>query len=149
MKAKNSFKYPKSASKPAELREAALANEIESDPMIRTQIYLNKHEYDFVQREASRRNGPMAAVIREFIDEKMAIPEDAWTNNPMLEPTPHDPTFVGHEDSGINHDHYLYGTPKRWMKRNGKWIKTPPLPDDYYSNPKSRRAYDAMVKRET
>ena len=26
----------------------------------------------------------MAAVIRNFIDEKMEIPEDAWTNNPML-----------------------------------------------------------------
>ena len=28
----------------------------------------------------------MAAVIRGFIDEKMEIPEDAWTNNPMLRP---------------------------------------------------------------
>ena len=26
----------------------------------------------------------MAAVIRSFIDEKMEIPEDAWTNNPMF-----------------------------------------------------------------
>ena len=87
--------------------------------MVRTQIYLNREEYDFVQTEARRRNEPMAAVIRNFIDEKMEIPEDAWTNNPMLRPTPHDPTFVGHEDSGINHDYYIYGTPKRWMKRKG------------------------------
>jgi hypothetical protein len=132
-----------------ELKEAAVAYEVEEAPMVRTQIYLNKHEYDFVQTEAKRRDKPMAAVIRNFIDEKMEIPEDAWTNNPMLEPTPHDPTFVGHEDSGINHDHYLYGTPKRWMKRKGKWIKSPPLPEDYYSSPKSRAAYDAMVNRET
>jgi hypothetical protein len=149
MKKQKSFKYPALKSSALELKEAAVAYEVEQAPMIRTQIYLNKHEYDFVQTEAKRRDEPMAAVIRNFIDEKMEIPEDAWTNNPMLEPTPHDPTFVGHEDSGINHDHYLYGTPKRWMKRKGKWVKSPPLPEDYYSNPKSRIAYDAMVNRET
>lgn len=117
--------------------------------MIRTQIYLSKREYDFVQREAERRAAPMAAVIRELIDEKMEIPADAWTHNLMLEPTPDDPAFVGHEDSGINHDYYLYGTPKRWMKRQGKWVKSPALPEDYSSNPKSRADYDAIVNRET
>jgi hypothetical protein len=35
------------------------------------------------------------------------------------------------------------------MQRDGKWVKTPPLPDDYYSNPKSRRAYDDEVNRRT
>ncbi|MGH7951777.1 MAG: hypothetical protein ACREFE_07645 [Limisphaerales bacterium] len=149
MKKRKSIKYPPHKSSAMELKEAALAYEVEEAPMVRTQIYLNKHEYDFVQREASRRDEPMAAVIRNFIDEKMEVPEDAWTNNPMLRPTPQDPSFVGHEDGGINHDYYVYGTPKRWMKRNGKWIESPPLPEDYYSNPKSRRAYDAMVHRET
>jgi hypothetical protein len=149
MKKQKTIKYPALKSSAMELKEAAVAYEVEEAPMIRTQIYLNKHEYDFVQTEAKRRDEPMAAVIRNFIDEKMEIPEDAWTNNPMLEPTPHDPAFVGHEDSGINHDHYLYGTPKRWMKRKGKWIKSPPLPEDYYSSLKSRAAYDAMMNRET
>lgn len=149
VKTNKPIKYPKAASKPAALRESAVAEPAAGGPMIRTQIYLSRHEYDFLQTEARRRNEPMAAVIRNFIDEKMEIPDDAWTNNPMLEPTPHDPAFIGHEDSGINHDHYLYGTPKRWMKRSGKWVKSPPLPDDYYSNPKSRSAYDALVSRET
>lgn len=140
--------YPASkASKPAEAKEAALAYEVSEEPMVRTQIYLNKHEYDFVQREASRRSEPMAAVIRAFIDEKMEVPEDVWTNNPMLKPTPHDPNFVGHEDSGINHDHYLYGAPKNVIKVKGKWVDAPQLPADYYENQVSRDAYDRKVRK--
>jgi hypothetical protein len=147
MKARKAIKYPPHKSSSAELKETAVADKAQSEPMIRTQIYLNKHEYDFIQREASRRDEPMAAVIREFIDEKMEIPEDAWTNNPMLEPTPHDPAFVGHEDSGINHDHYLYGTPKNVIKVKGKWVDAPPLPDDYYDNRASRDAYDRKIRK--
>lgn len=128
-----------------ELAETAPAAKTEA-PMIRTQIYLNKNEYDFVQREASRRDEPMAAVIRSFIDEKMEIPEDAWTNNPMLEPTPHDPNWKGHEDGGINLDHYLYGVPKDYIKVNGKYVEAPPLPKDYYENRESRDAYDKMIR---
>ena len=52
----------------------------------------------------------------------MEVPED-WTNNPMLEPTPDDPDHKGHEDAGINHDHYVYGSPKKWMKVDGEWVE--------------------------
>ena len=145
MKARKAVKYPPHKSSSTELKEASVA-EAKSEPMIRTQIYLNKHEYDFVQTEAKRRDEPMAAVIREFIDEKMEIPEDAWTNNPMLRPTPHDPAFVGHEDGGINHDHYIYGCPKKWKKVKGKYVEAPPLPDDYYENRASSKAYDKMLR---
>lgn len=147
---KRSGKYPSAPGGAGELKDGVGATTpSDSSAMIRTQIYLSKREYEFVQREAERRAAPMAAVIRAFIDEKMEIPAEAWTNNPMLEPTPADPSFVGHEDSGLNHDHYLYGTPKRWMKRKGKWVKSPALPDDYYSNRQSRAAYDALINRET
>jgi hypothetical protein len=146
MKARKAVKYPPHKSSSTELKEASVA-EAKSEPMIRTQIYLNKHEYDFVQTEAKRRDEPMAAVIREFIDEKMEIPEDAWTNNPMLRPWPHDPDWKGHEDTGINHDHYLYGVPKNVIKVKGKWVDAPPLPDDYYENRASRDAYDRKIRK--
>ena len=147
MKARKNIKYQPQKSSAAELKEAAVADEAPSEPMIRTQIYLNKSEYDFVQTEARRRDEPMAAVIRDFIDEKMEIPEDAWTNNPMLRPWPHDPDWKGHEDTGINHDHYLYGVPKNVIKVNGKWVDAPPLPDDYYENRASRDAYDRKIRK--
>ena len=87
----------------------------------------------------------MAAVIRAFIDEKMAVPDDVWTDNPLLRPPTPDRSWTGREDGALNHDHYIYGTPKKWMRRKGKWVETPPVPDDYYSNPHSRRAYDDEV----
>ena len=117
--------------------------------MVRTQIYLSRVETEFLRSEAQRRGQPMAAVIRSFIDEKMEIPEDAWEENPLLRPPAPDPSWQGHEDGAINHDHYIYGTPKKWTKRHGKWVETPPLPEDYYSNPAARRAYDEKVNRST
>jgi len=146
MKARKPIKYPPHKSSAAELKESAIADEVQDAPMVRTQIYLNREEYDFVQTEARRRNEPMAAVIRNFIDEKMEIPEDAWTNNPMLRPWPHDPDWKGNEDGAINHDHYLYGCPKKWIKVKGKYVEAPPLPDDYYDNPASGDAYDKMLR---
>lgn len=146
MKAKKGIKYPPAKSTALKLQDTALATGIDAAPMVRTQIYLNPREYDFVQREASRRDEPMAAVIRSFIDEKMEIPEDAWTNNPMLEPTVHYPDWQGHEDGGINHDHYVSGGPKKWIKRDGKWVEAPPLPDDYFDNPASHKAYDRVIE---
>jgi hypothetical protein len=90
--------------------------------MIRTQVYLTRAEHDFLQSESSRRNAPMAAVLRSFIDEKMEIPEDAWTNNPMLEATVEDPNYTGREDGSINHDYYISGGSKKYKKVKGKWV---------------------------
>lgn len=146
MKRQKKSKYPAPKSSASVLKEGAVADEIEEAPMIRTQIYLNREEHEFVQREASRRDEPMAAVIRRFIDEKMDIPEDAWTNNPMLQPTPRDPSWKGHEDGGINHDHYIYGCPKKWIKVKGEYIESPPLPKNYYSDRASREAYDRKIR---
>ncbi len=145
MKARKPIKYPSHKSSAAELKEAAVADEVQAAPMVRTQIYLNREQYDFVQTEARRRNEPMAAVIRNFIDEKMEIPEDAWNNNPMLRPWPHDPNWKSHEDEAINHDHYLYGCPKKWIKVKGQYVEAPPLPDDYYHSRASGDAYDKMI----
>jgi hypothetical protein len=147
MKAKKPTKYKDSPAEPMEMKEAALAYEVDEARMIRTQIYLSKIEYDFVQSEAGRRREPMAAVIRSFIDEKMEIPADAWTNNPMLEPTPIDPNWESPGDAAINHDHYLYGCPKKWIKVKGEWVESPPLPGDYYGNKQSRKAYDEMLRK--
>jgi hypothetical protein len=147
MKARKPIKYQPHKSSAAELKESAVADKVRGASMVRTQIYLNREEYDFVQTEARRRNEPMAAVIRNFIDEKMEIPEDAWINNPMLRPWPHDPDWKSHEDAGINHDHYLYGVPKDVIKVKGKWVDAPPLPDDYYENRASRDAYDRKIRK--
>ncbi|HEY6166894.1 MAG TPA: hypothetical protein VI454_02555 [Verrucomicrobiae bacterium] len=119
---KRGNKYPSGEGKAAELREGPAAPVPETESMIRTQIYLSRPEYDFVQSEAAQRKEPMAAVIRSYIDEKMQLPDEAWADNPMLKPTPRDPKLDLPEDAAINHDHYLYGTPKKYAKVKGKWV---------------------------
>ena len=143
---KRKIKYPAAASESAALKDALALPVTDENVMLRTQIYLSRAEHEFVRREAARRDRPMAAVIREFIDEKMRIPDDAWTNNPMLEPTVHDPDWKGPEDGGINHDHYLYGCPKKWIKVKGEYVEAPPLPADYYENHDSADAYDRKIR---
>ncbi len=152
MKAKKqvkSAKYPAHKPQGAMLRDALALRPEETlggSPMIRTQIYLSRQEHQFVQAEASRLGTPMAAVIRDYIDEKMELPDDVWMNNPLLD-QPADPNFMGPEDGAINHDHYLYGGPKKWIKQKGEWVEAPPLPDDYFENPASAKAYDEMISK--
>ena len=132
---------------PLMLKDAAPACEVDESPMIRSQVYLSKREHEFLQHEAARQAQPMAAIIRAFIDEKMNIPESAWTDNPLLSP-PADSGFVGPEDGAINHDHYVYGGPRKWMKRRGQWVEASPVPEDYHSNPASAAAHDRKVEEE-
>lgn len=136
------------ARKPLELNDASAAYvALAPEPsMIRTQIYLTQREYNFLQVEAQRRQEPMAAVIRSMVDEKMELPDDAWTNNPMVRPSPVDRDFNSPADAALNHDHYLYGSPKRWIQVKGKWIAAPPLPDDYYENDESYDSYNRQVR---
>lgn len=147
MKRKTTYPKSKPGGGAQEVKEALAAPEAPVQAaMVRTQIYLSREEHEFVQREASQRDQPMAAVIRGFIDEKMKLPEEAWTNNPMFKPWPHDPDWKGREDGAMNLDHYLYGCPKDWIKVKGKYVEAPPLPEDYYENRASAEAYDRKIR---
>lgn len=140
---KRTTKYPVPKSEPAVLQDAPMMAPVPA--MVRTQIYLSRAEYDFLQVQAGQRGEPMAAVIRSFIDERMQVPADAWTNNPMLRPTPADPEFAMPSDAAINHDHYISGAPKKWVRVRGRWVEAPPLPEDYYESDASYRAYNAAL----
>ena len=121
---KKPLKYSSAPKPPDVLRDLpALTRGLnESVGMVRTQIYLTRTEHGFIEAEAARRGETMAAVIRGCIDDKMRVPDTAWTANPMLETTPMDAGPVLPEDAAINHDHYLYGTAKKYLKKRGKWV---------------------------
>jgi hypothetical protein len=44
----------------------------------------------------------------------------------MLEPTPTDAGLELPEDAAINHDHYLYGAPKKYVQKRGQWVLAEP-----------------------
>ena len=125
---KKPLKYSGAPTPPEVFRDVFAPNfEVnETAGMVRTQIYLTRAEHGFISTEAARRGETMAAVIRGCIDDKMRVPDTAWTANPMLEPTPSDAGPVLPEDAAINHDHYLYGTPKKYLKKRGKWVLAEP-----------------------
>jgi hypothetical protein len=112
-------------SQPDTLQEA-IAPYVVEPAMVRTQIYLTRAEHNFLQNEAARRNEPMSAVIRSIIDERMTIPEDAWENNPLLDPTPPARSLRGREDGVLNHDYYIYGGAKKYHKVRGEWVPINP-----------------------
>lgn len=99
----------------------------EEEAMVRTQVYLTRKEHEFLTREAAIENSSMAAVIRRIVDDRMEVPDAAWAGNPLLEPTPDDPSWEGHEDGARNHDHYISGAPKAFRKVRGKWVEQPLL----------------------
>ncbi len=125
---KKAAKYSSTPTPPDVLREVPgpTIGGDESMGMVRTQIYLTRAEHGFIAAEAARRGEPMAAVIRSYIDDKMRLPDSAWAANPMLEPTPTDAGLELPEDAAINHDHYLYGAPKKYVKKRGQWVLAEP-----------------------
>jgi hypothetical protein len=76
--------------------------------MTRTQISLDEQQYVYVKGEASSRGVSLSAVIRELIDHHRA---ERSREGPRLDDLV---GFLGSDGlDGIDHDHYLYGWPRR------------------------------------
>jgi hypothetical protein len=105
--------------------QSPYADAAEEASMVRTQLYLTREEHAFVQQEGRRVGKPMAAVVRQWIDEKMEVQPDAWEKSGLLDPPA--ASFDGPKDAAINHDHYIYGGPKKYKKVKGKWVLQEPL----------------------
>ena len=85
--------------------------------MVRTQVYLPRNMYDKLQARAARQGLTLAVQIREALEDYIGHVE-AEADDGILHAD--DPIFqmIGMFDSGlgdlsVNHDHYLYGAPKR------------------------------------
>jgi hypothetical protein len=79
----------------------------------RTQIYLPLQMFGALKKEARAEKKPIAQVVREaianYLEERRNRKID-WENDPMTK-------MIGAgsmvSDASINHDHYLYGYPKK------------------------------------
>ncbi len=85
--------------------------------MVRTQVYLPRKIYDKLQARAEKQGLTLAVQIREALEDYIERVE-AEDDDGILHAD--DPIFkmIGMFDSGlgdlsVNHDHYLYGAPKR------------------------------------
>jgi hypothetical protein len=86
--------------------------------MVRTQVYLPRKTYEALQARGEAQGLTLAEQIRTALDDyllRMGLRED---DGPIL--APDDPIFQmagmfksGVDDLGYNHDHYLYGAPKK------------------------------------
>jgi len=88
-----------------------------SENMVRTQVYLPRGIYDDLQARAKKQGITMAVQIREALEDYLDRAEIEGDDGILRAD---DPIFKmsgmyssGVSDTAINHDHYLYGSPKR------------------------------------
>lgn len=82
----------------------------------RTQVYFPEELYERVKTRAAKEGKSAAAIIREAVEEylKEEKKEIDWDNDPLLKAIGFCKADV--YDLSVNHDHYLYGAPKRKAK---------------------------------
>ncbi len=82
----------------------------------RTQVYFPEDLYDRLKKRAKKEGKSVAAIIREASEEYLKEDEKEidWENDPLFKLAG---VFESEEgDLSINHDHYLYGAPKKKVK---------------------------------
>lgn len=78
----------------------------------RTQVYFPKELYRRLEKKAKKESKSSAAVIREAVERYLEQEREIdWDNDPLFKAA----GFIksGVTDMSINHDHYLYGMPKK------------------------------------
>lgn len=88
-----------------------------TENMVRTQVYLPQATYRALHERAEKQGLTLAVQIRAALDEYL---RRVQSDDEGVILQPDDPIFKmigffdsGIDDLGVNHDHYLYGTPKR------------------------------------
>jgi|SRR3990172_2754839 len=106
--------------------------------MVRTQVYLPRKIYDKLQARAEKQGLTLAVQIREALEDYIEDVE-AEADDGILHAD--DPIFrlIGaasskEGDLSVNHDHYLYGWPKR------EPADTPPVAQAKETPPRYRAA---------
>jgi hypothetical protein len=83
--------------------------------MHRSQIMLKEHQHTYLASEAQRQGKSISQIVRELIDEHIAQTL-SLENDPFFD-------IIGMVEGGdpnaaIDHDHYIYGLPRRINERD-------------------------------
>lgn len=78
----------------------------------RTQVYFPKDLYRRIEKMAKMEAKSSAAVIREAVERYLEEEREIdWENDPIFKLAGLGSSELG--DLSVNHDHYLYGAPKK------------------------------------
>jgi hypothetical protein len=101
-----------------------------SENMVRTQVYLPRKTYEALQARGQAEGLTLAEQVRAALENY--IWQSGFSQEAGQPVPPDDPIFKlmgavdsGIDDLGFNHDHYLYGAPKREMPRRIKETTKP------------------------
>lgn len=83
----------------------------------RTQVYFPEKLYREVRKRAKAESKSVAAVVREAVEKHLKEKEIDWENDPIFKAA--GIIKSGVKDLALNHDHYLYGMPRK-SGRSGK-----------------------------
>jgi predicted DNA-binding protein len=72
----------------------------------RTQIYLTKEQYQYLQRQAEKKKASIAEIVRELINERLPKDKD-YEDNPLFS-IAKDGFSMGRHKGSIKHDEYIY-----------------------------------------
>ncbi|MDI3281530.1 MAG: hypothetical protein QJR13_09190 [Bacillota bacterium] len=78
----------------------------------RTQLYLDEAQYLFLKESAAKFQTSIAGVVRQLIEREMSGQNASWESDPLFAGG-QIAADTGREDGSLEHDHYIYGTPKR------------------------------------
>lgn len=82
--------------------------------MIRTQIYIPETIHNKLMRIAEAQGTAMAQLVRTFIEDGLKRTEDVdYSGKTALQNILNIHAQGGPRDLSVNHDHYLYGGPKK------------------------------------
>ncbi|MEW6416582.1 MAG: CopG family transcriptional regulator [Nitrospirota bacterium] len=76
----------------------------------RTQIYLTKEQYQYLQRQAEKKKASIAEIVRELINERLPKDKD-YEDNPLFS-IAKDGFSMGKPRGSMKHDEYIYGKRK-------------------------------------
>ncbi len=86
--------------------------------MIRTQVYFDEKTHKQLLRLAKLHNKSMAQLVRESVEEKVKSIEEKDTSGfAVLQSLIDNAVIGGPQDLSTNIDHYLYGGPKKKVKK--------------------------------
>lgn len=86
--------------------------------MIRTQVYFDEATHKSLLKLAKLHNKTMAQIVRESVDEKVkSIEEKDISGVNFIQNLIDNAVTGGPKDLSINIDHYLYGAPKKKIKK--------------------------------